>query len=160
MLGAAGEVPVADVRHGHPAVHRETRPHPRGREAVLRPTRGVEVVGHAEVHRQRDHQPDEVRAEEERLQPRHFDDPALKERYLEHGFVIIASVVGPEELARLRAEAVALSERAPAARGSPPDRHGRPCPEPSAYQFTDASKSDDPLTWQSSEQAPTLARIN
>lgn len=99
-------------------------------------------------------------AEEERLQPRHFDDPALKERYLEHGFVIIASVVGPEELARLRAEAVALSERAPAARGSPLDRHGRPCPEPSAYQFTDASKSDDPLTWQSSEQAPSLARIN
>ena len=77
MLGAAGEVPVADVRHGHPAVHRETRPHPRGREAVLRPTRGVEVVGHAEVHRQRDHQPDEVRAEEERLQLDDRHPPAL-----------------------------------------------------------------------------------
>ena len=99
-------------------------------------------------------------AAEEWLRPRPFDDPSLRARYLEHGFVKIASVVGSEELAALRAEAAELADRAPAARGSALDRHGRPCPEPAAYQFTDESASDDPLTWQSSEQAPTLARIN
>ena len=53
-------------------------------------------------------------------------DPAILDSYWKHGFYVLQGVVGPEELAELRAAVDRTLDRAPAAPDSKTDRHGRP----------------------------------
>jgi hypothetical protein len=53
-------------------------------------------------------------------------DPAILESYGTHGFYVLQGVVGPEELAELRAAVDRVLDRAPVAPDARLDRHGRP----------------------------------
>ena len=53
-------------------------------------------------------------------------DRAILDAYWEHGFYVLEGVVGPEELAELRASLDEVLARAPAAPGAALDRQGRP----------------------------------
>ena len=53
-------------------------------------------------------------------------DPAIVEAYWTHGFYVLQGVVGPEELAELRAGVERTLDRAPVAPDARLDRHGRP----------------------------------
>jgi len=53
-------------------------------------------------------------------------DPAIVESYWTHGFYVLQGVVGPEELAELRAAVERALDRAPLAPGSKLDKRGRP----------------------------------
>ncbi len=53
-------------------------------------------------------------------------DPAILEAYWKYGFYVFTGVVGPEELAELRADVDRLIEGAPIAPDATVDRHGRP----------------------------------
>ncbi|MDP1749496.1 MAG: phytanoyl-CoA dioxygenase family protein [Reyranella sp.] len=53
-------------------------------------------------------------------------DPAILDSYWTHGFYVFEGVVGPEELAELRADVDAVLARAPVEPGAALDRHGRP----------------------------------
>ncbi|MFZ5784529.1 MAG: phytanoyl-CoA dioxygenase family protein [Pseudomonadota bacterium] len=52
--------------------------------------------------------------------------PEILDSYWTHGFYVFQGVVGPEELAELRADIDAVLERAPVAPGATVDRQGRP----------------------------------
>lgn len=52
--------------------------------------------------------------------------PEILDSYWTHGFYVFQGVVGPEELAELRADIDAVLERAPVAPGATVDRLGRP----------------------------------
>ena len=53
-------------------------------------------------------------------------DPAIVESYSTHGFYVLQGVVGPRELAELRAAVDRTLERAPVTPEAKVDRHGRP----------------------------------
>jgi hypothetical protein len=53
-------------------------------------------------------------------------DRAILDSYWTHGFYVFEGVVGPEELAELRADVDAVLARAPVEPGTALDRHGRP----------------------------------
>jgi hypothetical protein len=53
-------------------------------------------------------------------------DPAILDSYWTHGFYVLQGVVGPEELAELRAAVDRTLERAPVTPDATVDRHGRP----------------------------------
>ena len=53
-------------------------------------------------------------------------DPSILDSYWTHGFYVFEGVVGPEELAELRADVDAVLARAPVAPGAAVDRDGRP----------------------------------
>jgi len=56
-------------------------------------------------------------------------DPAILDSYWQHGFYVLQGVVGPEELAELRAAVDRVLDRAPVAPDAKVDRHGRPVPD-------------------------------
>lgn len=63
--------------------------------------------------------------------PARFDaagrlDPDILDAYREHGFYVFERVVGPREVAELRAGAAEMLERAPARKGAALDAQGRP----------------------------------
>ncbi|HTR87586.1 MAG TPA: phytanoyl-CoA dioxygenase family protein [Reyranella sp.] len=53
-------------------------------------------------------------------------DPAILDSYWTHGFYVLQGVVGPEELAELRAAVDRTIDRAPATPDAKLDKHGRP----------------------------------
>jgi hypothetical protein len=53
-------------------------------------------------------------------------DPAILDSYWKHGFYVLQGVVGPEELAELRAAVDRTLDRAPVTPDATVDRHGRP----------------------------------
>jgi len=53
-------------------------------------------------------------------------DPTILDSYWTHGFYVLRGVVGPEELAELRAAVERTLDRAPATPDAKLDRHGRP----------------------------------
>ncbi len=53
-------------------------------------------------------------------------DPAIVESYWKHGFYVLQGVVGPQELAELRAAVDRTLDRAPVTPEAKVDRHGRP----------------------------------
>ncbi|MDI1287159.1 MAG: phytanoyl-CoA dioxygenase family protein [Reyranella sp.] len=53
-------------------------------------------------------------------------DQSILDSYWTHGFYVFEGVVGPEELAELRADVDAVLARAPVEPGAALDRHGRP----------------------------------
>src|SRR6185436_20102034 len=52
--------------------------------------------------------------------------PDILDAYREHGFYVFEGVVGPHEVAELRAGAAEMLERAPARKGAALDAQGRP----------------------------------
>ena len=52
--------------------------------------------------------------------------PEILENYWKHGFYVFTGVVGPDEIAELRADVGEVIERAPVRKGEAVDRHGRP----------------------------------
>jgi len=97
-------------------------------------------------------------AEEECPRPK-LVTPEQLQHYREKGYVLLKSLLSPEEVADLRAEVEELIHRAPCERGSKKDKEGNAVPGgPEYYNFTDPVKGDDPRTFTSTRSV--LNRIN
>jgi hypothetical protein len=53
-------------------------------------------------------------------------DPTILDAYEEHGFYVFTGLIGQDELDDIERDVIDMLDRAPVAKGSPVDRHGRP----------------------------------